>query len=749
MKRILIPASLFMLTTTLAVAQEQPVAVLEFFTDARELQILDADDFDVNFFLGVGLSPGDQIITGATSVEIRIKPNNSIIRIDNNTRFTIEAIEGSNQVSEMTFGLTGGRMRMVAARLTGRDKTYTIRTPNAIAGVRGTDLVIEVVPSQQPSADGTGGRAPSEQLTVLEGEVSFASQISGEQFSVVGGQSADVFATPFLPVEVAPQQLVQLKEALDFDSLDPAQVPGQQPDADLGTDDTVESETAEELEIAEALNDPQAGASPAPFERLADVLGLQVGTVTFDTATYAQVVLQPRVEIGRLALRFYLPITYTRDLFDASNWYRPGGNNEWSFGADQDWSGDPQGALADFGTDVALKVHSLTFADRGDPFFVKVGSLSSFTIGQGLLMSNYANNVDFPVVRNIGLNMGLDLNILGFEAVVDNLADPEIVGGRFFSRPIPDTLPVAIGVSAITDLGPASDIVTTDKNGAVLTDNRFAKRGNPIFLNVAADLEIPIIRRDALGITTFVEAGGLIPILRNGVDARASGLGKVDSGVRLSALFTKDDDIQNYGVIAGARGNIAVVDYRLAFRHSNGVFVPNFYGPNYARLGEQRAVSVVRYLLDENNPTFDTVTQGIDGQAGLTIFGALDLVAGYFWPWEINGDGDWSASSNDEFLLRVVANDGLIPLGFTAGLSYRRTHVIATIAKWGTYRDANLFDAYTVLDGFVAYPLTGFIDIVARVSTSVLRDENGRIEYEPDGNPRIGPTVSIQTQIGL
>ena len=741
MKRIFIPASLCVLAATLAVAQEQPVIVLEFFEDDREIQILDGNDFDVNFFLGVALSVGDQIITGATAVEIRLDPSGSIVRIDHDTRFTIDAIAGRDQATRTVFTLTRGRMRMVAPRPTGEGEAYTIHTPNAVAIVRGTDFVIEVVPGQEPEANGSEAVAPSERLTVLEGDVTFESQISGERLSVVGGQSADVFATPFLPVEVAPERLAQLAQALAVESLDPSQVPGYRLEEDLGGDETDASA------VPAAPSD--LGAGTAPFERAAEVLGLQVGAVAFDGETYAQVVFLPRVEIGRFTLALYLPITYTRGLFDTGNWHRPGGNNEWSFGVDRGWSDDPQGAWADLGADVALKVHRLAFAERGDPFFLQVGNLTDFTLGQGLLMSDYANNIDAATVRNVGLNVGFDTNGIGFEAVVDNLARPGIVGGRLYSRPIPNTTPAAVGVSAIADLGPASRIATVDGNGAVLTGNRFAQSANPIFLNVAADLEIPIVRRDKLGITTFAEVGGLIPVLRNGVDGRGSGLANIDSGVRLSALFTKHDGIQNYGVVAGARGKIDVVDYRLAFQQSNGVFVPNFYGPHYPRLGERRAISVVQYLLDETDPTFDTITQGIDAQAGLTILGALDVVVGYFWPWEMSAGGDLSASSNDEFRFQVVANDGLIPLGFTAGLSYRRNHAVATIAKWGKYGGANLFDADTVLDAFVAYPANGFIDIVARVSTVVLRDTTGRIEYESDGDPRIGPAVSIQTRIGL
>jgi len=87
--------------------------------------------------------------------------------------------------------------------------------------------------------------------------------------------------------------------------------------------------------------------------------------------------------------------------------------------------------------------------------------------------------------------------------------------------------------------------------------------------------------------------------------------------------------------------------------------------------------------------------------------------------------------------------------GIETGLEYRRTHFAATIGGWGEYADAQLFDANTTLDGYVAYPFNEFVRLVAQVSTAAVRDENGEIVYDDNGNPRMAPTVAIQTQIGF
>lgn len=744
MKRISIRTILIVLvvlapTTLFAqAAAGDPVAVLEYFDDDFELQIFDSNGFDVNFYVGMGLSPGDQIITADTAVEIRLEPNGSIIRVAPNSEFTVGTIQGRNQAQETSVVLGRGRARMVAARIAGADNRYRFRTPGAVAGVRGTDFGLIV-------AEGT------EELFVRSGEVVYEAVETGEQIFVTGGQRADIFAGTFLPESMSMEEIADRMRDLEFVQLNPADVPGNE--VVLATDEeqpeeAIQEEPPEEPEEEEAEAEDDGGL----LGRVAAFTGLEVGSITLNEETWAQVVVQPQFSIGAFNVALYLPITYTTNLFDGSQWYRPGGNNEWSFGFDKDWAGDPLEALADFGTDLALKVRYVEYGQRGDPLFLKIGNLSNFTIGQGLLMRNYANDIDFPVVRRIGFNLGLDLEKWGFEGIVNDLSAPEIYGGRLYFRPAAPAIPAAVGLSTIADVGPGRSIVTTDRSGNPLPPETAiplsaADETDPIFVNVAADLELPVIERERLAMIAFAEAGGLIPYLREGTDLLGS---SVNSGLKTDALVDfSSGELKNFGWTTGVRGTFTLFDYRLEFRNYDGVFRPGFYGPNYDRLRGSYAAETVAYLADTENEEYQKTVLGINGELGAELLGALYISGGYFWPWEITESGNWEGSSDDEFTLEIALREGLIPFGIQTGFLYRRTHFAATIAGWGTYSDATLFDAYTSLDAYVAYPLTPAIDLVASISTAVVRNRDGDIIYDSDGQPRVAPTFAIQTRIGL
>ncbi|MFW5826520.1 MAG: FecR family protein, partial [Alkalispirochaeta sp.] len=460
MKRRVLVFVLILAAAT-AFAQSDPVAILEYFDDDAELQIRDAEDFEVNFYIGIALNPGDQLITGDTSAEIRLDPNGSIMRIAPGTRFVVEGLQGRDNAEENAFAMERGRMRMVASRLVrGGESRYSIRTPTAVAGVRGTDFGLSVVPPDAgDAADGddsddsddsdetdtgddqgagddpdaeTTPPEPQEELFVFSGEVEFESGLTGETISLGAGERANVLDGEFQPQTMSDDEMAARQEGLEFVELDPADVPTAEQEEPEEPEEPAPADvpTEQAPEVSEEPAEDTDGVGDRMFENLASIAGLQVGSVTINEETWAQAVFQPRLSVGRLSVEFYLPITYQENLFDAGDWYRPEGNNEWSFGADQDWSSEPLVALADLGTDLALKIKSLEFGERGDGFYVKTGNLSNLTVGQGLLMRNYANDTDFPTVRRIGFNLGFDFERWGLETVVNDLAAPEIYAGR-------------------------------------------------------------------------------------------------------------------------------------------------------------------------------------------------------------------------------------------------------------------------------------------------------------------------------
>ncbi len=731
MKRTIL-IGILIFAATAAFAQSDPVAILEYFDDDQELQIRDTDDFEVNFYIGIALNPGDQIITGDTSAEIRLDPNGSIVRLAPNTRFVVEGLQGREGAEENSFAMERGRMRMVASRLLQDDESrYSVRTPTAVAGVRGTDFGMVSQPEEAQNA--------MEELFVFSGEVAFESGLTGETITLGAGERADVYGEEFQPQLMSEAEVSERREGLEFVALDPADVPS--------ADDQAQEEAETESEPTAVDSEPVPEVSEEPteetddlgdrmFENLARISGLQVGSVTINEETWAQAVIQPRLSIGPLSLELYLPITYRENIFDPGEWYRPEGNNEWSFGTDQDWSNEPLVALEDVATDVALKIKSLEFGERGDGLYFKIGNLSNLTIGQGLLMRNYANDIDFPTVRRVGFNLGFDLNRWGLETIVNDLVAPEIFAGRLYFRPALPVTAAAVGFSAITDMAPG--------NQALLAEVRAA---DPLFLNVGADLEIPILTRAILSLTGFAEGGGLIPYLRE--DTTYNGE-SINGGLKTDALVDfSSGELRNFGWSAGVRGNVTFLDYRLEYRSFDGIFRPAFYGHSYDRLRGTYAEETLQYLSNTEAERYDLRTMGVAGEAGASILDIIYLSAGYFWPWEITDNGAWQGSDEDEFLFSAELQEGLLPLGIETGLTYRRSHFAATAANWGEYKDATLFDADTTLNGYVAYPFNEVVRIVAQVTTATVRDAEGDIVYDDDGRPRMAPTVAIQTQIGF
>ena len=145
---------------------------------------------------------------------------------------------------------------------------------------------------------------------------------------------------------------------------------------------------------------------------LRDILGFEIGSINVadpnnpgHTLTYAKAVFQPTFPLGKFKTALYLPIIYQGDMFNANDWYRPAGNNEWSFGTDQ---GGFTNQVADFTRDLLLKIKYVEYGRQRDPFFLKAGNLDDITIGHGLIMRNFANDADFPAVRHMGLNIGVD-----------------------------------------------------------------------------------------------------------------------------------------------------------------------------------------------------------------------------------------------------------------------------------------------------------------------------------------------------
>ncbi len=713
MKKIFLLITILTVPFMIMAQTVKPVAVLEYYEDDLALEITDADGNPVtDIYYGMELEEGDTIRTNGTVAELRLDPNGSIIKLANDTVFTIENLQKGDSDSN-DFRLAAGKMRAIAARA-GLTNRYTVKTQSAVCGVRGTDFGVISIPGTE------------ERAFVIDGLVDYTKIGTNQTVSLGKGMMADALSDVFKAVQLSQQQMQDLVKDVVFTKLDPTKVPGHENEAEQ----TKPAETSEKGKAEEpqppTKEDVKKQAVKHTQSALARMIGLEIGTVTIDGETWSKAVIQPTFNLGKLKMSLYLPIIYATDLFDPGDWYKPEGNNEWSFGTDSSFSNSDavtewKDRAQDFINDLFLKIRYIEWGKQRDPFFFKIGNLDDMTLGHGLIMNNYANDSDFPTVRRVGLDLGVDRKKGGFETVVNDLADPEIFGGRIYVRPL---WKLAFGISGIVDINPDS---AADPDENVASDTKFITAG--------ADMDLPLLENDIMSVILFSDIAGMVPY-QNGT-------------LEYETLYDDSTStFRNYGWNAGVFGNILFVKYNLQYRYFDGIFKPAFFDSKYDRMRGVYISEINDYLADPDNPKYDKVTMGIYGEAGFGIKKMFNVKMGYMWPWE---EGKDPLDLEDEFLLSLDILPGTIPVvGVYGSVSYHRTDFLPTLLKEGSGADLSLFDANTVLSGEIVYPVAPTLNIAAVFATSVKMDDNGNIVYDNDtGLPKVIPSITIESRIGF
>ncbi len=697
MKRnsLLLVATVLLLAAASLSAAGAPKMVLAYFeNNSGGLYVRAADGSETE---AASLSFGDELGVGSTLItlqgdyaELQLVPNGTIVRVSENTNFTVKSVQGRDGAAKNTFGLAVGKIKTVAAKHKGA--VYSFEGNTAACGVRGTKFIFSVLPGQRELA------------YVLEGLVDFTNQ-AGQTLALQTGMAADALAASFASFTPPADLQQELEGGTQFQQLS-------EEEASKGEAEAVE--TAGEKGTAEGSGEeaPQAkDKTPKWVQRLMDFLGMEIGTVTLpdpsgETVTWAKAVIQPRFKIGKLKVGLYLPIIYHTDLFDPDDWYHPMVNgqpdDEWSFGTDQ--SGWDEVAV-DLVNDIFLKIRYIEWGRQRDPFFFKFGNWGDLTMGHGSIMRHYANDLDFPAERKLGLNLGISRKKGGLEAMISDAADPQLFGIRPYWKPGAGKL--ALGFTALADLNPAQ-----------LPYGDMGAEGKPIFLNGGLDVELPVVEGKRLSVVPYMDAAFMLPFFREPV------AGVVSSGFAMDAVWN-NGALHNYGAMAGVLGNISFLDYRLEFRYSDGIFQPAFYGPLYDRESRQRVTELVAYLGDP--ASMNVRTMGVYGELGFTLERILYISGGYYWPWP----SDWSTATwvNDTLHLEFGILKGLLPLYGSIALD--RDGIGAPLMRG---ESLDFFDQNLRFSGEIVYPFSPIMELALQAGTNFV-------------GTKVYPTFSILTRI--
>jgi hypothetical protein len=727
MKRIIFGLLVLLLLPAFTLAQGKTAVsagqklVLEF-VDGPDLSVTTADKsvkkLNVGIFEGDSVPVGATIVTGpGTSAELKLKPNGTIIKLAKSTSFTVAGL-ASTPKDKNAFTVVAGKIRAVAAK----GAQYQVSSQTAVCAVRGTDFSFAV---------DEGSRAV---LMVAKGLVQFdktdeAGALLGS-IPVAAGEAADAFADAFASFKYSAEQFSEQFGDVNFMKLLESDVPET---AGESAETVAAPAEITPAQAASTLTPDKAAVESGLVKWLRESLGFEMGSVTIDGSTYSKAVVQPNLALGKAKLGLYLPVIYTSNLFDPADWYRPAGNDEWSFGYSHFKSGDYLGGAKDLAIDLALKVKYFEYGTQlKDPFFVKVGNLQDMTLGHGLIMRNYANDTDFPSVRRLGFNMGLDSGSGGFELVANDLTNPlaEIFGARVYIRPVP-SFKLAFGLSAIVDWDPAS-----------VGSGIGIPTGALKLIGTGLDIDLPIVQSPLLGIRAFADGAVTLPYTTQKI-------GQVDPGLQYQLVYDKNTgNIKNWGAAGGLLGNVLFIDWRLEYRYFTGYFKPSFFDSTYDRMRGQYAATYYNYLTAPT--TFDTTPtiMGIYGEGGFKLLkDKIVFSFGYMYPWSLDA-GAQNILANDEFHARFAIKKGLIPIFDVAGaITYDKRGLAKTITD-GNFK---LLDANTVFGGelLIPVPKTPNLDVAIIFKTIPVRDGSGNIVYDDPvaaGIPQLKPSISIETR---
>ena len=169
-----------------------------------------------------------------------------------------------------------------------------------------------------------------------------------------------------------------------------------------------------------------------------------MGSVTMDGKIYNQVAIRPEIPIGKMGIGLDLYVYFNDEGIYPGNWDFSNGNA--------------------FAT-LVDKIYYLRWGKPSDNLYFKVGALSGTTLGQGILVNNYSNIMEYPQVRRVGIDFKMKFaKKFGIEFIHSNFkkSSPGVIATRFSYNPFPR---LSLGLSYVTDLDQNEGLSDRDSDG--------------------------------------------------------------------------------------------------------------------------------------------------------------------------------------------------------------------------------------------------------------------------------------------
>ncbi len=181
------------------------------------------------------------------------------------------------------------------------------------------------------------------------------------------------------------------------------------------------------------------------------------GTVTIDDKVWNQVSLRPVTSIWKLNItwNFVMYFDHEGKLYD-ENW---------------DFSSFKNGKNTIFD-----KIYYMSYVRTTDPLYFKIGALDRVDFGYGILVNDYSNAVQYPQVRNIGLDIRSKNKFGSIQGFVNDFKqNVGVAGVRII---LPKVLSVPVALTVVVDRNQYLGLKDSDGDGFPNLIDHFPNNGN-------------------------------------------------------------------------------------------------------------------------------------------------------------------------------------------------------------------------------------------------------------------------------
>lgn len=249
-----------------------------------------------------------------------------------------------------------------------------------------------------------------------------------------------------------------------------------------------------------------------------------IGAAAINDITYTQILLQPDLDFGSWGISLDVNLE-----FDKDGNPRPGEWDSW-----QAWLN---------------KVNAFWIGSKGETFYLRLGTLENARLGHATIVNDFANNTFYPEIRMTGAQLDIDFGVFGFESMVENVLDYDILAGRIYFRPLRSTAlfkELHIGATYAVDFD--------NKNPVTSGDNKYDYGDAEASLTAigvyGADIGLPL---PSLGILEWM-------------------------------IFADYVEIQNrgHGITYGLEGQLlGIFDWRFEYNDFSSEYAPGYFDSFY------------------------------------------------------------------------------------------------------------------------------------------------------------------------